>query len=136
MPRITAPITTIYLADQLSIVLDFVKHFFVHTPQLPWVLLLLKYCIDALREPEQFQHNDMLNFLNDALRTIRAVNRDNPSLQDTPAYQHEYQHIIETLTRVIDLGKMHKLLTTDANATHAGLTALLGQLRADDTHVE
>jgi hypothetical protein len=136
--RITAPVTTVYLADQLSIVLAFVEHFFLHTPKLPHhvirINVLLNSCINASREPEQCMHNDMLQFLKVALSQIRAVDRDNPSLQKTPAYQHQYQRIIGTLTSVIHLGKMHKLLITDANATHAGLTALLGQLRADDTH--
>ena len=114
MPRITAPVTTVYLAGQLDIVLAFVDHFFVRTTpphRVTRIRVLLKSCIEALGEPDKFPHNDMLNFLKDFLRQIQAIDEHNPSLQNTPAYPHEYQRILEILTHVIHLGQMHNLLT-------------------------
>jgi len=42
---------------------------------------------------------------------IRVLNEYNPSLQDNPGYQTEYEAILATLEHVIHIGKMHGLLT-------------------------
>ena len=114
MPRVTAPVTTVYLADQLSTVLDFVKRFFVDiTPphRVSRIRTRLNSCIQHLREPDKFPHNDMLHFLQDTLNQIRVVDGHNPSLQDQRGYQHAYEASLATIAEVIQLAKMHNLLT-------------------------
>jgi len=114
MPRVTAPVTTVYLADQLSTVLDFVKRFFVDiTPphRVSRIRTRLNSCIQHLREPDKFPHNDVLHFLAISLNQIRGVDGHNPRLKDQPGYQHAYEASLNTLTQVTQLAILHNLLT-------------------------
>jgi hypothetical protein len=114
MPRVTAPVTTVYLADQLSTVLDFVQRFFVDTTpphRVFRIRTLLNSCIQHLREPDKFPHNDMLHFLEVSLNQIRGVDGHNPRLKDQPGYQHAYEASLNTLTQVTQLAILHNLLT-------------------------
>ena len=126
MPRITAPISTIYLADQLSTVLKFAERFWTYTRAqaeimigtFQWERMVrirsdLSGPIGRLREPGRFGLHDVLDVvpeLEEALRLIPELNRANPRLRDNPVYKSQYEDIVEILTDVIQYIKMHKLL--------------------------
>jgi hypothetical protein len=104
-----------YLADQLSTVLAFAEHFCMHTPRhahaATQICNLLDLLITHFREPGKYASPPVLDFLNCCDRQIRAIHRGNPSLQNTPGYQHAYEASLNTLTQVTHLAILHNLLT-------------------------
>jgi hypothetical protein len=115
MPRVTAPITTFYLADQLSTVLAFAERFCMHTPRhahaATQICNLLTFIIRAWSEPDKYASPPVLDFLQCCDRQIRVIHDHNPSLQDKPGYQHAYEASLNTLTQVTHLAILHNLLT-------------------------
>ena len=115
MPRVTAPITTICLADQLSPVLAFAQRFCMHSPRhahaATQICNLLDIVIENFREPDKYSNIPVLYFLECCDRQIRAIHRENPGLQDKPGYQHAYEASLNTLTQVTHLAILHNLLT-------------------------
>jgi hypothetical protein len=115
MPRITAPVTTMYLSDQLSTVLDFAERFCMHTPRhahaATQIYNLLTFIIRAWSEPDKWASVPVLDFLKTIDRQIRVIHRENPSLQDKPGYQHAYEVSLNTLAHVTHLAILHNLLT-------------------------
>jgi hypothetical protein len=115
MPRVTAPITTFYLAGQLSTVLAFAERFCMHTPRhahaATQICNLLDLLITHFREPDKYASPPVLDFLNCCDRQIRVIHRENPSLQNKPGYQHAYESSLNTLTQVTHLAILHNLLT-------------------------
>ena len=126
MPRITAPISTIYLADQLSTVFKFAERFWTYTRAeteimigtLQWqrvsrIRTLLSESVARLREPRRYGLYDFLDVvldLEEVLRLIPDLNRANPRLRDNPVYKSQYEDIVEILADAIQHIKMHKLL--------------------------
>ena len=115
MPRVTASVTTVYLADQLSPVLAFAQRFCMHSPRhahaATQICNLLDIVIENFREPDKYSNIPVLYFLECCDRQIRAIHRENPGLQDKPGYQHAYEAGLKTIAHVIHLGKMQNLLT-------------------------
>jgi hypothetical protein len=111
-----APVSTIYLADQLSTVLAFAERLCMHTPRHAQAAVqicdLLTFIIRGWTEPDKWVSVPVLAFLKTIDLQIRVIHRHNPSLQDQLGYQHAYEASLETIAHVIHLAKMHNLLTT------------------------
>jgi hypothetical protein len=115
MPRIRAPVSAIYLADQLSTVLAFAERFCMHTPRHAQAAVqicdLLTFIIRGWSEPDKYVSVPVLDFLKTIDLQIRVIHRHNPSLQDQPGYQHAYEASLDTVANVARLAILHNLLT-------------------------